>query len=57
MLQGLKKIRELRPAPCGTRVGDIVEIAGKKHLQVKCRKCSKQQGKEVYHYVPLDNTI
>lgn len=52
MLEGLKKLRELRPAPCGTRVGDIVEKDGVRYLQIKCRKCSKKDGREVFHYVP-----
>jgi hypothetical protein len=48
----IKKIEEFRPQPCGTRVGDVVEIDGVQYLQVKCRLCTKLHGsgENVYHY-------
>jgi predicted nucleic-acid-binding Zn-ribbon protein len=45
------KVRELRPSACGTRIGDIVEVEGKKYLQVKCRRCSKTEGHDVFHLI------
>jgi predicted nucleic-acid-binding Zn-ribbon protein len=53
MIGGLTKISEFRPAPCGTRIGDIVEIEGQRYLQIKCRKCSKSAGKDVFHYASI----
>lgn len=52
----IKKIEEVRPKPCGTRIGDFVEIDGKKYLQVKCRRCTKLHGhgEDVFHYILLN---
>ncbi len=53
----VKKIEEVRPEVCGTRIGDIVEMEGKRFLQVKCRRCTKMDndGQEHYHYIRLSD--
>ena len=47
------KLRELRPE-CGTRIGDVVRGEdGILMLKTKCRRCSKRDGVDVFHYVRL----
>jgi hypothetical protein len=46
------KLREQR-AECGTRIGDVVRSNGILMLKVKCRRCSKRDGVDIFHYVRL----
>jgi hypothetical protein len=48
-----QKVREWRPEDCGTRVGDEVMIDEKLYLKVKCRRCSKRDGVDQFHYIEL----
>jgi hypothetical protein len=48
------KLAEWRPEECGTRIGDVVRTeAGLLLLKVKCRRCSKTDGVDVFHYTEL----
>jgi hypothetical protein len=47
------KIKEVRPEECNTRIGDAVVIDGVYCLKVKCRRCSKTHGIDVFHYVSM----
>lgn len=47
------KVDEFRPVECGTRLGDVVIIYGKKWLKIKCRRCTKYLGVDSYHYIEM----
>lgn len=51
------KIGEVRPHECNTRIGDAVEIDKRLYLKVKCRRCSKTAGYDIYHYVSSAITV
>jgi hypothetical protein len=51
------KVKEWRPEECGTRIGDVVKTQeGLVLLKVKCRRCSKRDGVDIFHYVRLDES-
>lgn len=47
------KLREWRPEECHTRIGDEVEVMGVRFLKVKCRRCTRREGQDVFHYLEL----
>jgi len=47
------KIKEVRPEECHTRIGDAVVVDGVYCLKVKCRRCSKANGFDIFHYVSM----
>lgn len=50
------KVQEVRPDPCGSRIGDLVLTeSGDLMFQVKCRKCTKDSGKDHFHYVHVSH--
>lgn len=51
------KLGEWRPSECGTRLGDFVNIDGQVFLKIKCRRCSKNTGKDEFHLVPVDTAF
>lgn len=51
-----QKEREWRPDPCEVRLGDIVVVNGARFLKVKCRRCTKSTGSDVFHYIALSPT-
>lgn len=54
---GETKLKEWRPTECGTRIGDVVRTeTGLLLLKVKCRRCSKDSGVDIFHYVTLDKS-
>ena len=52
-----EKVEEWRPGPCGTRLGDIVNDSGILKLMVKCRRCTKQEGHDMFHFIALDPSV
>jgi hypothetical protein len=51
------KVKEWRPDECGTRIGDVVTTeSGLCLLKVKCRRCSKNDGRDIFHYIRLDES-
>lgn len=54
-MTGETKVKEWRPEDCGTRVGDVVKTeTGLTLLKIKCRRCSKDNGVDMFHYAPID---
>lgn len=48
-----QKIREWRPDECNTRIGDEVVVNGVRFLKIKCRRCSKRDGVDSFHYIKI----
>ena len=49
-------VEEWRPVECQKLHGEIVRINNRSFLKVKCQKCSKLAGHEVFHYLGVEGS-
>lgn len=49
------KMFEQRGNACGTRFFDVVTIAGRRYIKIKCRRCTKNSDNDHFHYFDSEN--